>query len=234
MRGGRLFLCPMQGPLVNTQIYALAEGPLTLDDRHIPTVATIKQGAVLTQDIVPDNVRHGRFTLVLLPSAASYAMASAIAQQINQTLSPETNGKPLAFADSATTVRVRIPRAQRGHQAAFIASVQAMRVPDLPGAAKVLINSKAGTIVFTGDVTLSPTVISEKGLTITVLPRKTKSDPVGTREPFAALDPQHRGGARLRDLVNAFNLLKVPARDRIAIIKQLYDSGALHCRLEGH
>ena len=42
---------------------------------------------------------------------------------------------------------------------------------------------------------------------------------------------QQRGGARLADLLQAFNQLKVPAEDRIAILRTLNRSGKLHAQL---
>jgi flagellar basal body P-ring protein FlgI len=45
------------------------------------------------------------------------------------------------------------------------------------------------------------------------------------------LDTTNQGGPKLQDLVNALDMIKVPAEDRIAIIKQLYNSGKLHAKL---
>ena len=48
----------------------------------------------------------------------------------------------------------------------------------------------------------------------------------------ATADPSAPNGfARPQDLATAFDQLKVPAEDRIAIIKQLYDNGDLHAKL---
>ena len=46
-----------------------------------------------------------------------------------------------------------------------------------------------------------------------------------------ALDTTNAGGAKLQDLVNALDQLKVPAEDRIAIVKELYKTGKLHAKL---
>ena len=45
------------------------------------------------------------------------------------------------------------------------------------------------------------------------------------------LDTTNQGGAKLQDLVNALDQLKVPAEDRIAIVKELYKTGKLHAKL---
>ena len=100
--------------------------------------------------------------------------------------------------------------------------------------ARVVINQRTGTIVMTGDVELSPVVISHKGMTITsVIPPRvpTENAPAIEQNNFIAMDPQNKGGAKLADLLAAFNQLKVPAEDRIAIVKEIHRTGKLHAKL---
>jgi flagellar P-ring protein precursor FlgI len=195
-------------------------------------VGTIKGGCVMQTDIRMEPIVNGAVTLVLLPSAASYAMATAIAEQINEDVSPETDGKPVAVAEDATSIVVEIPKPELGHSAAFIARIKALPVPSLPGAARVRINASTGTIVFSGDVELSPAMISHKSLTITITdPIAPGATPAGGAGNSVTLDSSKQGGAKLKELVDAFNLMKVPAADRIEIVKQLVDIGALHCEL---
>jgi flagellar P-ring protein precursor FlgI len=234
LQGGRLFMVPMVNYAKDPGsqfVFASASGALELDDEKNPNGATIKRGAVLVRDIRQNNVKNNQFTLVLRPSLASFALASTISDVINDDVRPQTGGRAVAGALDETSVIVNIPDAEAGNPGAYIARIQALSVPSLPGPAKVLMNVKTGTIVFTGDVELSPTMISHKGLTITVSAPGAASDPPGTTENFIALDPQKQGGSKLKDLVDAFNLLKVPADDRITIVKQLVDVGALKCDL---
>jgi flagellar basal body P-ring protein FlgI len=53
---------------------------------------------------------------------------------------------------------------------------------------------------------------------------------VETKETVA-IDTTNQGGGKLQDLVNALDQLKVPAEDRIAIVKELYKTGKLHAKL---
>jgi flagellar basal body P-ring protein FlgI len=83
-------------------------------------------------------------------------------------------------------------------------------------------------------VTISPVVISHKGLKITTLSpevKPTAQNPKVDTNNFIALDPQKRGGAKLADLINAFNQLNVEPEDRIAIIRQIARAGKLHAQL---
>jgi flagellar basal body P-ring protein FlgI len=77
-------------------------------------------------------------------------------------------------------------------------------------------------------VEIAPTLISQGNLTITI---GTPATPPGTRAPFVLVDPKGTGNAKLKDLQNAFNLLKVNSADRIAIVKALYESHALKAEL---
>jgi flagellar P-ring protein precursor FlgI len=87
LRGGRLFVTPMQGPIPGGPVLALAEGPVSLEDPSTPTVGVIKGGAggaVMEADL-PARVidSSGRFTLILDDPSASWATASRIAKIIN-------------------------------------------------------------------------------------------------------------------------------------------------------
>ena len=81
---------------------------------------------------------------------------------------------------------------------------------------------------------ISPVVISYNGLTIdttTPPPVGRPGAPVVVSRTSVALDTTNQGGARLQDLVNALEQLRVPAQDRIAIIDELYSLGKLHAKL---
>ena len=236
LRGGRLFLCPLQGPHPTSGIFALASGDLTLEDETVPTQASIRVGknggAVLTEDIAMDNAADGTFTLVLLPSESGFANATAIADQINEDVSAANRWETGRRRGGCHHHHRANSPAEAAKPAQFIARIQQLQVPSLPLTAKVIINSKSKTIVFTGDVELAPTIISQAGMSITVAPPDVPANPPGAQVDFVAIDPAKQGGAKLKDLLDSFNLLKVTADDRIAIIKQLHDSGALKCQLE--
>ena len=89
-------------------------------------------------------------------------------------------------------------------------------------------------MVLTGDVEISPVVIIHKGLTISTInpaPVPSPRAPILTDHTAIPVDTTNGGGAKLQDLVNALDQLKVPAEDRIAIVKELYKTGKLHAKL---
>jgi flagellar P-ring protein FlgI len=233
LKGGRLFVTPMQGPLPGSGIFALSEGPVVLEDPSTPTVGVVKGGCVMEADLPAHYIdNRGRFTLVIDDPSASWTMASTIAKIINDGLSDD--GQLIATAIDPKNVEVIIPQAERARPDGFISRVQLLPVTLLPTEARVQINDRTGTIVMTGDVEISPVVISHKGLTIsTITPQPVPSprSPVVSERNAIAIDTNNQGGAKLQELLNALDAIKVPAEDRIAIIKELHKTGKLHAKL---
>jgi flagellar P-ring protein FlgI len=230
LKGGRLFVVPMIAPRADVKmVLASASGPLTVEDEKHPTEATIRQGGVLIEDILPERIEDNTFTLVIHPEMASAELATAIAEQINEDVAPQTGGKPIAVALDQTSVQVTIPAVERANPTPFIARLKTLPLPTLPDPARVTIDMKSKTIVFSDEVEVAPTMISQGNLTITVGQPAT---PPGTRVPFVVIDPHNSGNAKLRDLQNAFNLLKVGPDDRIAIVIGLSKAKALKAELD--
>lgn len=232
LKGGRLFVTPMTGPLAGSGIFALAEGPLIIEDPSTPTVGVVKGGAVMEADLPAKYIENGQFTLVLEDPAASWTTASTIAKIIND--AETVTGETLAVAIDPKNVIVTIPPIELQRPDSFISRVQRLPLPLLPTEARVQINERTGTMIITGDVEISPVVISHKGLTITTVnpqPVPTPRAPVVNSYDMVPLDTTNQGGAKLQDLVNALEQLKVPAEDRITIVKELYKTGKLHAKL---
>ncbi len=236
LKGGRLFITPLLGPTglpaAEGLPFAMVEGPVVIEDPSTPTVGKVASGAVMEMDLPAHYIDNGRFTLVIEDPSASWTNASTIAKIIND--SEGNNGETLAVAADPKNVIVNIPVNEREHPDSFISRVQRLPVPLLPSEARVVINDRSGTIVMTGDVEISPVVISHKGLTISTIdpkPVPTPRTPVVNTKDVVALDTTNEGGAKLQDLVNALDQLKVPSEDRIAIVKELYKTGKLHAKL---
>ena len=97
------------------------------------------------------------------------------------------------------------------------------------------INRDAGTIVVTGDTRLSPVVVSQRGLTVTVLNPLPDGTPLPApaieQQEFVALDVETGRQPNVRDLLEALNRLKVPFKDRVSILEQIHRAGKLHARI---
>ncbi len=237
LKGGRLFVCPMQGPMPRgdkqgSAIFALSEGPVTIEDPSTPTVGVVKLGCVMEADLPARAIDNGKFTLILEDPSANWTTASTIAKVVNDIA--DTTGESLAVALDAKNIVVTIPPAERERTDVFISRVLQLPILLLPTEARVLINDRTGTMIVTGDVDISPVVISHKGLTISTIdpkPVPTRNEPVVSKRNVVSIDTTQQGGAKLQDLALAFDQLKVPADDRIEIVKELYRTGKLHAKL---
>ena len=132
-------------------------------------------------------------------------------------------------------IRIDVPEAERRHLTPFVADVlgtpielSSLRLP-----ARVVVNSRTGSIIMTGDVRVSPVRITHRDLTIniTVPPvEPTTASPRTVVETWAevATRPRESQLARLDDLREAFSRLRIPVLDQIQILHQLKDAGQLH------
>lgn len=250
LRGGRLMATPLiDHQMGQNRVFAYASGPVRLLEDTVETTGTIDGGVVLEQDVLlgflaagdmlpfsnPWIEREGiYFTLVIDDPHAGWAMAAAIAETVNTELSIVTEGRQVALAADNRNVVVQIPGFQLDDPVSWIRDVE-MLMPLLPEAeARVIINRKSRTMVITGDVKISPVVVSQEGLTVTVLTPELAPDaqnPKIDRHSFVPVDPGGQGGASMSDLLEALNQLKVPMDDRIAIVEQIFKLGKLHAKL---
>jgi flagellar P-ring protein precursor FlgI len=178
---------------------------------------------------------RGYIQLVVNPANASFNTSNNLAALVNSLVSPD--GPEVARAVDAKSVFIRVPEYERANAVPFINNILETYIDgsQVTAGARVVMNRRTGTIVMSGDVEVSPTIISHEGLTVSMLeanpdqPADAAGD--GAGEDFFAVDPKQRAGARLEELLSAFNQLKVPADDRIEIIKQMHDAGQLHAEL---
>ena len=232
LKGGRLFVSPMQFLAGKDKriLVGTAQGMMDLEDPSTPTTGVVKNGCVLDEDFPAGQIKGDSFSFFIDTPSASWTMSSNIAKIIND----GEDGQPWAAAVSEKEIVVRIPPGEQQYPAGFVSRLQQLPLPLVPAEARVVINGRTGTIVVTGDVEISPCVISHKGMTIsTILPTPTPTPraPVVKSTDVVALDTNNSGGAKLQDLINAMDQLKVPVQDRIEIIKELYQSSKLHAKL---
>lgn len=235
LAGGQLFMTPLVAPGPNGQVFAFAAGPIVVEDMELPTTGVVSGGAQMIHDVRTQLTdAAGRITLILDEPHASWSAAHLIAQQINGAMAPE--GPVIAAAVDAANVVVQLPPWERDAPAAFVSRMLELYIDSeyVAPPARVVINEKTGTIVVGGDVEISPVLVSHRGLTMTTVQpplEPTALNPQVESHPFISMDPQGKGGASLENLQAAFDQLKVPAEDRIDILKLLKRSGYLHAQL---
>ncbi|QYU67018.1 flagellar basal body P-ring protein FlgI [Leptolyngbya sp. 15MV] len=247
LAGGELFLAALQGPYTTgpaSEVFAIAQGRIVIEDRGNPRVGVVRGGARMIRDIVTTPQMGESFTLILRPEFAGFAAASEVAGRIRDEYTGRRLRDPSDMTPSVATViddrtiRVEIPGPERSSPASFIGGVMRTTVnPSLLGLpARVIANQSAGIIVMTGDVEISPVAITQRELAITTTipePAPTPDNPMVRTDRWAAVSTGTRAAdrAKLNDLLEAFNQLRIPVSEQIAILTMLERAGKLHAQL---
>jgi len=248
--GGQLLSTALlyQDPTVEG-LFALASGALTVREA-LPTRGVIRRGARMERDLLMNVVATGSqlirdgitvpfvkpgsryMTLVIEPEHAGWPMAAAIAEAIDAEQRELADVDRVAWAVDAKSVVVFLPQPKDEalDLAAWIRDIKRIPILMESNEARVAINRASGTIVVTGDTRLSPVIVSQKGMTITVLGGGAGA-PVIDEMSFVPLDVERDRSANVQDLLEALNRLKVPFEDRVSILEQVHRAGKLHAKI---
>lgn len=231
-------------------LFAFAQGAIEVDETR-PTSGLIRKGARLERDVLINVVARGAellasgfssgwihpdrtyVTLVLDDAHAGWSMAAAIAQALDKELSISADVERVALAMDSKNIVVLIPDHQRGDPASWIRDVERTPILMESNEARVTINRRSGTIVVTGDTRMSPVVISQQGLTVTVTAPPVEGEPALPLGPqsFVAVDVARHRLPNVKDLLEALNQLKVPFVERVSILESIHRAGKLHARV---
>lgn len=246
LEGGNLILTHMLGPRADQNTtFALASGPITLDDPKIPTTGKILNGCKMEQTIRNPFVANNRITLILNPTHTSFATSQLIADQINRFDEEGGAGAPagqsrssqsqsrgatrkMATALDQSQVIVTIPEVYQSEPVEFVSRILNLPLINVANQKRVYINERDGVVVIGEDVTFAPVAVSFGNLTFT--PRQNPPNlPVADR--FVSIPREDPERPKLKGLVDGLNVLNVPTADVIAIIKGIYKQGNLYGEL---
>lgn len=245
LRGGQLLMAPLKG--ADGQVYAVAQGSMvvsgfgaggkdgsrisvnTTNTGRIPNGATVERGA-------PGAASNGNVTLNL--NASDFTTASRIVSAINGAFGPGH-----ARALDGVTIDIAPPS---GDRIAFLAQLESLDISPGAAAAKVIINSRTGTVVMGGAVTVMPAAVSHGSLTVSITETAQVSQPNGFSGGETVVTPQStitasqtggrmfkfEGGTSLDAIVRAVNAVGAAPGDIVAILEALKAAGALHAELE--
>src|SRR5205085_4842424 len=167
LSGGVLFMTPLQGPQrSNKRVYAIAQGPIHLDDLKIPTNGMVKNGCRLEADFFNPYVKEGKVTLVLDKNHADFQVAYDIAAMINHQLTFQSSEGELARAIDQVNIEIKIPQQEREDPVAFVSQIMSMPTLEPQTESRVVINERAGSIVIDGNVEIGSVVVSHKNIVI--------------------------------------------------------------------
>lgn len=251
--GGTLLQTFLKG--LDGQIYAVAQGSLMVsgfgaegDDgsrviANTPTVGRIANGALVERE-VPSGLMQNDF-LTLNLHAPDFSTAKSLADTINLRLGADpANGINFATPIDATSVRVTAPR-EVGQRVGFVATLENFEFTPAAAPARVVINSRTGTIVIGQDVRLLPAAITHGGLTVTISENQTVSQPNALADGDTVVTQQSiidvnlddsrmfkfDPGVTLDTLVRAVNEVGAAPGDLMAILEALRQAGALQGEL---
>ena len=247
LRGGTLMQTFLKG--LDGQVYAVAQGNLVVsgfsadgaDGSKIvgnnPTVGMISNGATVEKEIPTPFSRGDYITFNLLDS--DFTTAQRMADTINNFLGPQ-----MATPIDATSVRVRAPR-EAGDRVSFLSVIENLEFNTAEGAAKIIVNSRTGTIVVGQHVRLKPAAVTHGGMTVAIKENPAVSQPnalangntaVVQNTDIEVTEKQGKmfsfqPGVTLDDLVRAVNEVGAAPSDLMAILQALKQAGALEGQL---
>ncbi|MFQ2384160.1 flagellar basal body P-ring protein FlgI [Aeromonas dhakensis] len=247
LRGGTLLQSFLKG--LDGRVYAVAQGSLVVGGLgaegadgskvvvNTPTVGRIANGATVERE-VPNSFSQGD-TITFNLNRPDFTTARRLADVVNDLVGPNT-----AQALDATSVKVYAPR-DPGQRVSYLATIENLEVDLATEAAKIIVNSRTGTIVIGSQVRLKPAAISHGGLTVTIAENQQVSQPnplsggqtaVTNNSTINVQQEQGRmfkldTGATLDDLVRAVNQVGVAPGDLMAILEALQQAGAIEGQL---
>jgi len=246
LRGGTLIQTILKG--VDGKPYALAQGSLVvsglgadgLDGSKVvvntPTVGLIPNGASVEREVASPFGNGDYITFNL--HNADFETAQRLSDTINNVIAGS------ARAIDAASVRVTAPR-DLAKRVSFLATLENLTFePDTPSA-KIVVNSRTGTIVIGANVRLLPVAITHGGITVTINEAQNISQPdafsngktVGTTQSVVNVKKDNarmfvfNPGVTLNTLVRAINQVGAAPGDVMAILEALERAGALRGRL---
>ena len=242
LMGGTLLLTTMSG--ADGQVYAVAQGAVSVTGfaeqgqaqtltQGVPTAGHISNGASVEREIA---IRMDGGAMSFELRNPDFATAVRIADAINAYSWAHYRRRAAAEQSPNSVALTRPPPVDATH---FIAEIGELMVePDAP--ARVVVDSRTGTVVIGQDVQITPVAVTQGALTV----RVTETPQVSQPGPFArgrtVVTPQTEidasqsggsvamlGGSSLRALVRGLNRIGVKPPGIIAILQAIKAAGAL-------
>lgn len=247
LRGGSLVQTVLKG--IDGNIYAVAQGSLVVGGLGVegkdgsrviintPTVGRIANGAIVERE-VPTSFASSDDVVFNL-NRPDFTSARNVANAINGLF-----GENTAIAQDAVSIRVLAPR-DPTRRVEFLSTLENLNIDEGQDLAKIVVNSRTGTIVIGSNVKLKPVAVTHGGLTVTVNEDFDVSQPNSFSEGQTVVTPdssiqatEKQGkmfkldtGATLDDLVRAINEIGLAPGDLMSVLEALDKAGAIEGQL---
>jgi flagellar P-ring protein FlgI len=244
LRGGALLLTPLRG--ADGEVYAMAQGSMVVSgfgisgkdgsriSLNVPSSGRVPNGATVEREVSSHYASDGYVMLNL--NSPDFTTAARLGDAVNKLL-----GEGSAQALDAVSVRVRGPT-DAATRVAFIGALQELEVSPGEAPARVIINSRTGTIVIGSHVRVMPAAVAHGSLSVTITERTDVSQPKefsrgGTtvttpRSEISISQPTDvrmflfNAGVDLDEIVRAVNQVGAAPGDLVAILEALQQAGA--------
>jgi flagellar P-ring protein precursor FlgI len=246
LRGGSLIMTAMRG--VDGEIYALAQGALTATGIDasaagskvsigVPTSARIPGGAIVER--IVDTPFETAENVIYNIRENDFSTTTAIVNAINQKF-----GGDVAQAIDGVSVSVRAPK-NLNQRVAFMSMVEALEITPGEPPARVVINSRTGTVVINRAVRVTAAAVSHGTISVAITATNEVSQPnilaggqtqAVQNADIAVAEPNKpmflfQPGVELRQIVDAVNQVGASPSALIAILEALKSSGSLRAEL---
>ncbi|MBU1626931.1 flagellar basal body P-ring protein FlgI [bacterium] len=248
LQGGTLIQTPLFA--ANSEIYAVAQGPLSIggfsaegggagSQKNHPTVGLVPGGALVERE-VPFNGfdQSGKLQWVL--KNPDFTTISRLTDTIRKTF-PDMD----VTSEDSSMVTVYPKGKSTSEIISLISSIELLEVsPDT--LAKVVLDERTGTIVFGENVTISTVAIFHGNLTIEASTKYDVSQPLPLSIGETVVVPESelatkeekaksqviKSGTTIAELVSGLKQIGATPRDIIAIFQAIKAAGALNATLE--
>jgi flagellar P-ring protein precursor FlgI len=248
LRGGSLLVTALHG--LDGQIYAIAQGNLIVSGFgveandgskltvNVPSSGRIPSGATVER-AVPTQIAQGD-AIILNLNSPDFTTATRLVESVNKGV-----GAGIATIIDGSSIRVSAPT-DLTQRVAFLSVVENLEVEPASAPARVIINSRTGTVVISSNVHVSPAAVSHGSLSVTIKEEKTVSQPgplalagqtaVVTNSTIKVDQGSNRmflfkPGVDLEQIVRAVNEVGAAPGDLVAILEALKEAGALQAEL---
>ncbi|SFE26475.1 flagellar basal body P-ring protein FlgI [Nitrosomonas sp. Nm166] len=247
LRGGTLLMTPLKG--ADNQVYAMAQGNVlvggigaaaggsSVQINHL-NVGRITGGGLVEREILTAIGQGDYINLEL--NSTDFTTVQRIVSAING-IYPSA-----ATAVDGRMIQVRAP-SDNNQRVMFISQIESMDVTPAKAPAKVIVNSRTGSVVMNQAVTLETSAVAHGNLSIIINTEPVISQPgpfgqrgetvvtqrsqveIRTEEGNLMLLPN---GADLGEVVKALTAIGATTQDLLAILQALKAAGSLRADLE--
>lgn len=247
LRGGSLLMTPLRG--LDGQVYAISQGNLVVGGFgasgndgssvtvNIPSAGRIPGGATVERS--SPATLHASDMLMLNLNTPDFTTANRLSLRINELLGPG-----IASAIDSVSVKVSAPQ-DAGQRTAFMSYLENIEIEPDQAAARIIVNSRTGTVVIGSHVRVTPAAVSHGSLVVTISEQPFASQPAPFGNGNTAVLPDSEvqitredsrmflfePGTSLNDIVQAVNQVGAAPGDLVAILEALKQAGALRAEL---